>query len=129
MDFIDAELARAQAARDGFICWRMADVPSIYGGLMPLTYNAKTLWEAEKVIRRQLASDIEFAGQPWRRVGPDCKILDLSELTTQELMQFGLEVSVPLGHRDVPKPGRHEEVENEVARMQEDAAPLRKAEG
>lgn len=106
-----AEAKRAAAARAAYIRWRMADLPAVYADLMPCTYDGKTLWEAERSIRHQVELDQRFLACPWRRVGPECGLLDYSAMTPQELTRFGLEISIPAGLPDAPKPGREDDPE------------------
>src|SRR5713101_7017885 len=110
MDELDQELTRKQAARAGYIAWRMNDVPAIYHTLMPVSYDAAELWEAEKAIRRQYKIDVAFDKQPWKRIGQPCVWLDYSALDGVQKMTFGLECEPFAGLTDLPKSGRDAEV-------------------
>lgn len=112
MDIFDGESTRDQAARAAYLRWRMNDLPAVYTAMMPASCDCKYLWHAERAIRRQFAEDQKLAASPWRRVGPPCLLLDKSDMTPEELIEFGLEIDVPVGMADVPKPGfeRHPEV-------------------
>ena len=114
---IDPDLQRKLAAREGYIAWRMQDVPPIYRTLLPVSYRVDELWAAERSIRGMYADDMAYIEDPWRRVGPPCGILDSSGLTGTELMSFGLEVSVPVGLEHIPKRGREDELADEIARL------------
>lgn len=108
------ERERGDIAREQYIRWRMADLPGVYTRFMPPTADAKTLWLAEQTIRGQVKIDQEHLANPWRQIGPRSVILDLSNLTPQDKITFGLEVSIPAGLRDAPKPGREEELAVEI---------------
>lgn len=99
------EASRAAQARQGYINWRMADLPVVYQTLMPYSYDTKSLWKAEQAIRRQYDEDQKLALSPWRRIGPACALLDHRNMTAQELLDFGCEISVPVGMEDQPKRG------------------------
>jgi hypothetical protein len=105
------EARRERLARDSYIAWRMQDVPAIYRDLMPFSYDAKELWQAEKSIRAQLVEDQKLLASPWRRLGPPSTVLDDSNMTAHELLVFAVEVSIPIGHRDIPKSGRRDDPE------------------
>lgn len=101
---------RAVRSREGYIAWRMMDLPTVYHALVPYSCNAKELWDAERAVRAQYAEDLKYSASPWRRIGEPCHLLDLSDLSAEERMTFGLEVSVPAGQRDIAKRGREDEV-------------------
>jgi len=111
-DVVFHEDLRARVARQQYMDHRMGDVPSVYKNLMPFSYKLRVLWEAEKVIRRQLDDDLRFCASPWRRVGPPCNLLDHEGVTGCELIGIGLETSIATGMSDAVKPGfeHHPEV-------------------
>lgn len=111
------EAERSAAARASYITWRMRDLPSIYSQLMPPTYNAKVLWEAERCIRAQFEFDQKHVANPWKQLGPPCQLLDFHDMKPMEKIQFGLECTVPLGLNDAPKPGREDELADEIERQ------------
>ena len=115
MNDFEHDLVRRQNGRQGYIAWRMADLPAIYQNLMPLSFKVKTLKEAERAIRAQYRTDMKMAETPWRTIGPVCNLLDLSELTGVEKMTFSLENEPFAGFENVrPKPGRESEVTEEL---------------
>lgn len=115
MDFAEHELLRCQAARQGYIAWRMQDLPSVYQQLLPLSYTTKLLWEAERAIRAQYKADQEFGARPWWHIGPPCRLLDHSGMTGTELIQFDLEITAVTGMPAVVKPGHHDHPEVKAA--------------
>ena len=91
-------------ARDGFISWRLRDVPAIYYALIPETTCCKSLWQAEQRVRAQLARDLELLARPFRQIGPsNFTMLDDSRMSSVELIAFGLEVGIPQGMEDQPR--------------------------
>lgn len=96
---------RRRAGRQSYIAWRMNDVPAVYQNLMPHSYQAKVLWEAEKAIRKQIEEDQKLLAGPWRRIGPVSNILDYEDMSSGDLLQFTIEAQVPVGMEDQPKPG------------------------
>lgn len=96
---------RERQARQGYINWRMLDLPSVYQDLMPYSCMAKELWEAENAIRKQYAIDQEAAKSPWRKIGPLCGMLDYTGMSGNKQLEFAIEVSIPIGMEDQPKPG------------------------
>lgn len=115
--FQEADVKRCFAAREGYIKWRMADVPAIYTSLMPVTACAKILWFAEQRIREQIETDQRHLANHWRQLGPRCNFLDFSGFTPEERIAFGLEVHLPAGATDVPKPDHFEELREEFEAM------------
>ena len=111
IDFSTADDARYAAAREGYIRWRMGDVPAVYLAMVPLSCCARELWIAERHIRQQMADDARMTAQPWRRIGEKCSLLDLSGLTTEESLEFGLEAAIPAFCKDAPKSGRENDPE------------------
>jgi hypothetical protein len=104
------ESERSDAGRAAYINWRMRDVPSIYSKLMPPTYDAKILIQAEAMIRMQIEEDQKHLSSPWRQIGLQCTILDFSGMTSKEQLEFACEVQIPVGFPDAVKPGREAEV-------------------
>jgi hypothetical protein len=102
----DADSKRSIQARAAYIRWRMADLPVVYTELMPFTYCAATLLTAEKCIRAQVDEDLKHLASPWRRVGPAPALLNYEGMSAQEKLNFALEMDVPVGLADAPKPGR-----------------------
>lgn len=117
------EAQRAEAARASYIRWRMADLPGVYTNLMPPTYNAKVLWEAERSIRFQYLQDLLASKSPWRKVGPACGLLDTTGMTPEELIEFGSDVSVPVGMPDAVKQGYADHPEVIAAREAAQRSP------
>jgi hypothetical protein len=99
------DIARAVTARQAYIAWRMADLPAVYIMLMPTTANLKSLWMAERSIRAQVAEDQALLSSPWRKLGRPSHVFDQSGMSADELVKFGVEVSIPAGLTDAPKPG------------------------
>ena len=120
------DAARALAARAAYVRWRMNDLPAVYVAMMPATAHCKTLWEAERSIRAQVEVDQKHLASPWRQIGPEVSILDTSDMTGDELLQFAMSVDVPADLRDAPKLGREDEVAEEIER-QRAASPSYKA--
>ncbi len=114
----DYEAHRTALSREGYIKWRMGDVPAIYTAMMPPTYNAKYLWMAEKAIRQHMAEDQKLIDSPWRRVGPQPGTLTFSELTAAEKIEIAVEVECAPGLHDCPKPGREDEVQGFIDEAQ-----------
>lgn len=115
MNDFEHDLLRRQNGRQGYIAWRMSDLPPIYQNLMPVSYKVKTLREAERAIRAQYLEDLKMAETPWRTIGPVCKMLDLSELTATEKMAFGLENEPFAGFDNIrPRPGREKDLTEEL---------------
>ena len=115
MNDFEHDLVRRQTGRQGYIAWRMADLPAIYQNLMPVSFKVKTLKEAERAIRAQYRIDMKMAETPWRTIGPVCNLLDLSDLSAVEKMTFSLENEPFGGFENVrPKPGRESEVTEEL---------------
>lgn len=54
---LQVDMTREQIARHEFINWKMADVPTIYLALMPVTDKAVELLAAEAEIRRMVDDD------------------------------------------------------------------------
>jgi hypothetical protein len=115
MNDFESDLVRRQNARQGYIAWRMADLPSLYTNLMPLSCLANILIDAERAIRVQYREDQKMAATPWRRIGPACALLDYTGLDGIQKLTFGLENRPPAGFTDViPKHGREGEVREEL---------------
>jgi hypothetical protein len=123
MDLMEHERARAQAARQGWIAWRMADLPAVYQNLMPVTYDAVELWEAEEAIRRQVAADLKLLQSPWCRIGPECSLIDWGDMDSDTRIKIGLRSSIPVGFRDRPKDECLHHPEVEAAREQARQTP------
>ena len=115
------DLERAQKGRAGFIAWRMGDIPAIYHALVPVSYNAAELLNAEQAVRSQYEHDVAFAASPWRRVGPPCCLLDYTGMTGREELEIALQMQVPLGLPDAPKRGRWSDVPEAMKVMARDA--------
>jgi len=110
----------AKAARTAWLNWRMRDVPQIYHSGVPETNDARELWEAEQIVRRKVAVDLELTQSPWRRVGQGNAVLfDRSRLSDGEWdgIHEDLEV-VPPGCTDGPKLGRESETRDEMFAQQ-----------
>lgn len=99
------ESRRAEAARASYLTWRMADVPAVYQNLMPFSFDALTLWKAEKAIRAQMDEDQKLIASPWRRLGPPSAILNTDSMSALEKIEFSLEAGIPIGMEDQPKRG------------------------
>lgn len=93
------DLLRAQAARAGYINWRLRDLPALYQNLLPVDFHTKNLWAAECAIRAQYAADLRLENQP-RSFGPPCNLLDNTDMTGTELIQFAIEGEGSAGEDD-----------------------------
>lgn len=105
-DLDENEMARATIAREAYIRWRCQDIPVPYISMLPKTANLKTLWIAEKCLRKQTEADFAIVKSPWRPVGPSSPLFAMDDLTAQEKLKFGLEIDIPIGLDAAVKAGR-----------------------
>lgn len=100
------DLQRANMARDEFCLWRLGDLPTIYRSMIPPTYNAQELLEAEKAVRQMYAADQAiYANNPWGKAGPIPQLLDWSGVEGSEQVRIGLESTPAKGMPDTVRPG------------------------
>lgn len=121
MDEFDHDLMRKQLARQGYINWRMRDLPAIYQNLMPVSFKGGELWAAEKAIRSQYEADQAAAVEMTERpIGPACNLIDYRDMSAHDKITFSLEVSKPKS-RDQLTPGEAasaESITNDVETLQ-----------
>src|SRR5262249_51500256 len=102
------------------IAWRMNDLPGVYQSLLPVSYHAVVLWNAEKHIRQQYAVDLKLAEGQWKKLGTPCwALLDATGMSPEDEIEFGVEVSIPLGLTDAPKEECVSELFDELRRQEE----------
>ena len=78
----DYDLSRGNIAREEWMLAYMQDVPSPYRALLPPSYDAAELIEAERAIRRMVERDAKaYLEDPFRAVGPDPCMVDWTNVS------------------------------------------------
>lgn len=85
---------RAQQARQAYIAAYLSDLPAVYQTLLPVSYDAAELFEAEMAIRQQVEADVLQLHR--RRAGPSeplehPRMLDFNPMHPIDRIAFGLE--------------------------------------